>query len=125
MVTDLSPEVAGAPTASGNYSCVEWTPPDPPLRSDEIVLRLFRPDDASAVVEACRDPAIGRFTFMQEGLALDDALAVPVHEATVQGRSPRRRVVVAAFDRPPSKATVSRRTATVLPIPKRGGAQRQ
>jgi RimJ/RimL family protein N-acetyltransferase len=52
---------------------VEWTPPEPPLRSDEIVLRLFRPDDASAVVEACRDPAIGRFTFMREGLTLDDA----------------------------------------------------
>jgi ribosomal-protein-alanine N-acetyltransferase len=52
---------------------VEWKPPDPALRSDEIVLRLLRPDDASAVVEACRDPAIGRFTFMKEGLTLDEA----------------------------------------------------
>jgi RimJ/RimL family protein N-acetyltransferase len=52
---------------------VEWTPPEPALRSDEIILRPFRLDDAPAVVEACRDPAIGRFTFMKEGLTLDDA----------------------------------------------------
>jgi len=48
--------------------------PEPALRSEEIVLRPLRRDDASAVVEACRDPAIGRFTFMKEGLTLDDAL---------------------------------------------------
>jgi ribosomal-protein-alanine N-acetyltransferase len=52
---------------------VEWKLPDRPLRSDEIVLRLLRPDDAPAVVEACRDPAIGRFTFMKEGLTLEEA----------------------------------------------------
>src|SRR5439155_829253 len=28
---------------------------------------------AAAVVEACRDPAIGGFTFMKEGLTLDEA----------------------------------------------------
>jgi RimJ/RimL family protein N-acetyltransferase len=52
---------------------VEWTPPEPGLRTEEIILRPFRPDDAPAVVEACRDPAIGRYTFMQEGLTLDAA----------------------------------------------------
>lgn len=45
-----------------------WDPPDPPLRTGPIVLRRFRPSDAAEVVEACTDPAILRFTFMQEGL---------------------------------------------------------
>ena len=58
---------------SGQYAWVKWTPPDPPLRSDGLLLRPLRPDDAPAVVEACLDPAIGRFTFMQEGLGLDEA----------------------------------------------------
>ena len=57
----------------GHYACVEWKPPEPALQSDEVVLRLLRLDDAPAVVEACRDPAIGRFTFMKEGLTLDEA----------------------------------------------------
>ena len=52
---------------------MEWKPPEPALQSDEVVLRLLRLDDAPAVVEACRDPAIGRFTFMKEGLTLDEA----------------------------------------------------
>ena len=54
---------------------MDWTPPSPPLQARAVRLRTFRPDDAPAVVEACRDPAIGRFTFMQEGLSLDDARA--------------------------------------------------
>jgi RimJ/RimL family protein N-acetyltransferase len=52
---------------------VVWTPPDPPLRAEGIVLRLFRPEDAAAVVKACADPAIPRFTFMKEGLTLPEA----------------------------------------------------
>ncbi len=52
---------------------VEWMPPDPALQSGEILLRVFEPDDAPAVVEACRDPAITQFTFMEEGLTLDGA----------------------------------------------------
>jgi RimJ/RimL family protein N-acetyltransferase len=79
---------------------VEWTPPEPPLRSDEIVLRLFRPADASAVVEACRDPAIGRFTFMQEGLTLDGARRW-IEEARQRWSSgvPRFAIVDATTDR--------------------------
>ena len=50
-----------------------WTPPSRPLRADDILLRLFAPDDASAVVDACRDPAIDRFTFMDAGLTLAGA----------------------------------------------------
>jgi len=34
---------------------------------------MFRRDDAAAVEVACRDPAIGQFTFMKEGLTLDEA----------------------------------------------------
>jgi ribosomal-protein-alanine N-acetyltransferase len=79
---------------------VEWTFPEPALRSDEIVLRSLRPDDASAVVEACRDPAIGRFTFMQEGLKLDDALGW-IDDANRQwgSGSPRFAVADATSDR--------------------------
>jgi RimJ/RimL family protein N-acetyltransferase len=47
---------------------VPWTPPDPPLQSQGVVLRPFRPGDAASIVAACADPAIPRFTFMEEGL---------------------------------------------------------
>lgn len=50
-------------------------PPDPPLATERFVLRPFRPDDAADVVAACTDPDIVRFTFMQEGLTEDGALA--------------------------------------------------
>jgi RimJ/RimL family protein N-acetyltransferase len=45
-----------------------WTPPDPPLQAEGVFLRPFRQDDAPSLVSACADPAIVRFTFMQEGL---------------------------------------------------------
>ena len=79
---------------------MEWTLPEPALRSETIVLRALRPDDASAVVEACRDPAIGRFTFMQEGLTLDDALGW-IDDANRQWGcgSPRFAVADATSDR--------------------------
>jgi ribosomal-protein-alanine N-acetyltransferase len=47
---------------------LKWYPPDPPLEAEEIALRPFRVDDAAAVAAACRDPAIMRFTFMEDGL---------------------------------------------------------
>jgi len=43
------------------------------LCSAQLRLRLFREDDAPAVSAACADPAIGRFTFMKEGLTEDEA----------------------------------------------------
>jgi len=46
---------------------MEWTPPDPPMSTGSLVLRPFEHRDAGAVVEACRDDEILRFTFMQEG----------------------------------------------------------
>jgi RimJ/RimL family protein N-acetyltransferase len=49
------------------------TPPDPPLRAQEIVLRPFRREDAPSIVTACTDPAIPRFTFMKDGLNLPEA----------------------------------------------------
>lgn len=54
---------------------VTWVPPDPPLSARQIVLRPFRVEDADAVVAACADPAIVRFTFMKEGLTRDEAVA--------------------------------------------------
>jgi [ribosomal protein S5]-alanine N-acetyltransferase len=45
----------------------------PALRSSDVLLRLFRSDDAGAVAEACGDLAIARFTFMEAGLTADDA----------------------------------------------------
>ncbi len=51
------------------------SPPDPPLSSERVELRLFRPGDAAAVVRACRDPDIPRFTMMPAGMTDDDARA--------------------------------------------------
>jgi RimJ/RimL family protein N-acetyltransferase len=57
----------------GKTGCVRWSPPDPPLRTDRVVLRPFRIGDAAEVAAACTDPDIVRFTFMQEGLTEVDA----------------------------------------------------
>lgn len=53
---------------------MEWTPPDPPLKTPKLVVRPFEPRDAPAVVKACADDEIVRFTFMAEGT--DEAGAV-------------------------------------------------
>jgi RimJ/RimL family protein N-acetyltransferase len=45
-----------------------WAPPDPPLQNAELALRPFRVGDAAAIVAACADPDIPRFTFMKDGL---------------------------------------------------------
>jgi RimJ/RimL family protein N-acetyltransferase len=52
---------------------VDLIPPDPPLRSAAVWLRPFKTEDAPLVAEACQDPAIGRFTFMKEGLTVAEA----------------------------------------------------
>lgn len=54
---------------------LQWYPPQPQLAAEEIALRPFRIDDAGAVASACRDPAILRFTFMQDGLTESEAAA--------------------------------------------------
>jgi RimJ/RimL family protein N-acetyltransferase len=51
----------------------ELVPPDPPLAGARIVLRPFRVADAAAIVEACRDPDIPRYTMMPEALTEDQA----------------------------------------------------
>ena len=53
---------------------MEWVAPEPRLETEEIALRPFRVDDAAAVAAACQDPAIMRFTFMQDGLTEADAV---------------------------------------------------
>jgi len=54
---------------------VELAPPDPELADAVVVLRLFDRGDAAAVAAACADPGIVRFTFMQEEMTEDDAVA--------------------------------------------------
>lgn len=60
---------------AGHHREVEWTLPDPPLSTSTLLLRPFEHRDAPAVVEACRDAEIVRFTFMQDGTAEPEAVA--------------------------------------------------
>ena len=57
----------------GHSYGVELALPVPPLQSDAVILRHLRGDDAPAIVDACCDPAIARFTFMPDGIAEEDA----------------------------------------------------
>ena len=52
---------------------VALVPPDPPLATSRVKLRLFRLDDAVAVAAACRDPSIPAFTMMAADLTEQDA----------------------------------------------------
>ncbi len=47
---------------------MDWYPPVPGLEAEGVILRPFEVKDAAALVAACRDAAILRFTFMQDGL---------------------------------------------------------
>jgi RimJ/RimL family protein N-acetyltransferase len=49
--------------------------PDPPLSDGEILLRAMAEADLSAVVNACRDPEIVRFTKVPDGYTETDARA--------------------------------------------------
>ena len=47
--------------------------PDPPLADDRIALRRWRPDDADALVQACNDPEIPRWTRVPHPYSAQDA----------------------------------------------------
>jgi RimJ/RimL family protein N-acetyltransferase/ADP-ribose pyrophosphatase YjhB (NUDIX family) len=49
--------------------------PDPPLRGDGFALRPFAPGDAEALVDACQDPAIQRWTRVPAPYGPEDAAA--------------------------------------------------
>ena len=49
--------------------------PDPPLRDEAVVLRPWREEDIPAIVAACRDPLIPRFTYVPSPYGEDDARA--------------------------------------------------
>jgi RimJ/RimL family protein N-acetyltransferase len=50
--------------------------PDPPLTDGVVLLRAVRESDVQAIVEACRDPGIKRFTSsVPDPYSEDDALA--------------------------------------------------
>jgi RimJ/RimL family protein N-acetyltransferase len=47
--------------------------PDPPLSDDTIVLRVLTPADVPAIVEACQDPEIPRWTLVPAPYTQDSA----------------------------------------------------
>jgi RimJ/RimL family protein N-acetyltransferase len=47
--------------------------PDPPLRDGDIALRPWRPEDVPAIVRACQDPEIPRWTLVPAPYTEDDA----------------------------------------------------
>ena len=53
---------------------MEWTLPDPPLQAGNLVLRPFEHRDVAAVVAACTDEEIVRYTFMVEGTGESEAI---------------------------------------------------
>lgn len=57
----------------GRLTDMEWTPPEPRLEVGDLALRPFEAHDALAVVDACRDADILRFTFMKDGLTEAEA----------------------------------------------------
>ena len=58
--------------------------PDPPLRSGDLVLRPWRPDDAPALVAAWADPEIQRWT------GVPDARDLEAAERWIAGADARR-----------------------------------
>jgi RimJ/RimL family protein N-acetyltransferase len=50
-------------------------PPDPPLSAGEILLRPFEESDLAAIVVACQDPEIPRWTRVPSPYTADDARA--------------------------------------------------
>jgi RimJ/RimL family protein N-acetyltransferase len=59
--------------------------PDPPLADEDVVLEPFSAADVGALVEACNDPAVARFTFIPAPYGRSDA------ELFVGGQNERRR----------------------------------
>jgi RimJ/RimL family protein N-acetyltransferase len=47
--------------------------PDPPLSDDTVVLRAFMPADVPAIIEACQDPEIPRWTLVPAPYTQDSA----------------------------------------------------
>jgi len=52
--------------------------PDPPLSDGAVVLRGFESSDVPALVAACQDPLISRFTLVRSPYGEDDARAYPL-----------------------------------------------
>ena len=56
-------------------------PPIPTLCDDDLVLRARRPEDADALVAACQDPEISRWTRVPSPYTAADARAFIAHSA--------------------------------------------
>jgi RimJ/RimL family protein N-acetyltransferase len=70
--------------------------PDPPLHDGDIGLRPWRPGDVPAIVEACQDPEIPKWTLVPSPYTADDArLWLAAQSAARRGG---RRVELAIVD---------------------------
>jgi RimJ/RimL family protein N-acetyltransferase len=70
--------------------------PDPPLTDGLIALRGFESSDVPALVEACQDPEIARWTLVPSPYGEDDARAYVLHAAA--GRAAGTRLALAIVD---------------------------
>ena len=94
------PTVLGGGGRVGETVGMPWRVPDPSLKTDKVILRQFRIEDAGAVAAACADPDITRFTFMKEGLTDAEAAdwITRSHEWWARGH-PRFAIVDATTER--------------------------
>jgi RimJ/RimL family protein N-acetyltransferase len=53
----------------------------PTLVADDLILRPRRPDDVDAIVAACQDPSISRWTMVPSPYTREDALTFLAHSA--------------------------------------------
>jgi RimJ/RimL family protein N-acetyltransferase len=70
--------------------------PDPPLRNGDIALRPWRPQDVPAIVAACQDPEIPKWTLVPAPYSEDDARLWLAAQAAA--RRGGRRVELAIVD---------------------------
>jgi RimJ/RimL family protein N-acetyltransferase len=71
--------------------------PDPPLGNGDLVLRAWRPQDVPAIVSACQDPEIPKWTLVPSPYSEDDARLWLAAQAAA--RRGGRRVELAIVDR--------------------------
>jgi RimJ/RimL family protein N-acetyltransferase len=71
--------------------------PDPPLANGDLALRPWRPEDVPAIVIACQDPEIPKWTLVPSPYSEDDARLWLAAQAAA--RRGGRRVELAIVDR--------------------------
>jgi RimJ/RimL family protein N-acetyltransferase len=74
--------------------------PHPPLTDGEVVLRGFESSDVPALVAACQDPQISRFTLVPSPYGEDDARAYLQRVADGRAAGTRASFAIVAHDGP-------------------------